>query len=78
MSHYWRDDAACLHVPPEIFFPHENDHTGRADARRICRTCPVADACLDDAIRNPADGIRAGLTRRQRGHIARTRKEPAT
>ncbi len=60
----WRDDAACLDVDPNLFFPaHVGIRGGRnmerkqaaADqtntAMQICRTCSVTAECLDYALR---------------------------
>jgi WhiB family redox-sensing transcriptional regulator len=45
----WRDDAACLHADPDLFFPISS--IGPAldqldQARRICAACPVREPCL--------------------------------
>jgi WhiB family transcriptional regulator, redox-sensing transcriptional regulator len=81
-AHDWQADAAC-HDPgidPELFFPVGT--TGPLynlqvrTAQAICWQCPVARACLHDAIRTgEREGIRGGLTPRQRGQM--TRKRPA-
>lgn len=62
----WRDHAACLGQPAEVFFPD-----GRQDtldtARELCRSCPVSTACLEEALRvRDIDGFRAGMTGRER------------
>ena len=45
----WRDDAACRHADPDLFFPI--GATGPAlrqisEAKRICRACPARTPCL--------------------------------
>ena len=45
----WRAKAACRDKDPELFFPVGN--TGAAyqqieEAKAVCRTCKVIDACL--------------------------------
>lgn len=71
----WREDAACLDVGPEPFFPPSGVST--APAVRMCRSCPVREACLADALTYPHRddyGIRGGTTRNERKLM---RKEPA-
>jgi WhiB family transcriptional regulator, redox-sensing transcriptional regulator len=64
----WRNQAGCLDVDPEIFYPLDLDPTGPAvlTAKRICAACPVRSACLDDvmALEQPGRrwGVSAGLT----------------
>lgn len=44
----WRDYAACLEFPPDMWFPEKDDPTqDAANARRICATCPVRNQCLE-------------------------------
>ena len=49
----WRAKAACRDKDPELFFPVGN--TGAAyqqieEAKAVCRTCKVIDACLKCAL----------------------------
>lgn len=50
----WRSDAACREVDPELFFPTMGDGMKLAakQAKNICKSCPVQDACLDEALAN--------------------------
>jgi WhiB family redox-sensing transcriptional regulator len=59
----WVNQAKCLEVDPEIFFPEvPSPHTSRV-ARKICQDCQVVRHCLDYAIEtNPQYGIFAGTT----------------
>jgi hypothetical protein len=44
-------------------------------ARRICRDCPVAEACLRDALETKDGfGIRGGLSPKQRTNLKKGRK----
>jgi len=55
----WRDDAACLDHPPELWFAtRTNGHRDYAWAVRICRHCPVRQPCLEDALRLEASASR--------------------
>lgn len=70
----WRDDAACLGVGPDIFFPEGEQRGGLA--KQVCAGCPiwVKQACLDEALATPYRndyGIRAGLTRHERYRMRR-------
>lgn len=87
MSHYtgsvpaharpadWRTAAACRNEDPDLFFPDGN--TGPwlvqiAQAKEICRTCPVLEECLRYAWEaKPSDGIFGGLTDAERLHLRR-------
>ena len=45
----WREDAACLHADPDLFFPIAS--LGPAldqidQAKQICAACPVREPCL--------------------------------
>lgn len=59
----WPADAACVGQPNWLFFA--TDATAKARARRLCRGCPVAQACLV-AHRDEPDGIYGGADGRQR------------
>jgi WhiB family transcriptional regulator, redox-sensing transcriptional regulator len=76
MDANWRDDAACLHADPELFFPVSM--TGPAldqvdEAKRICRTCPVCERCLAWALNvGDVSGIWGGSTEDERRALLRT------
>ena len=42
----WVQDAACLGVDPELWFPRERDSYEHHQAIRICGTCDVRTECL--------------------------------
>lgn len=57
----WVDDAACAGMDPDLFFPDRYDDPAPAVA--VCRTCPVAAACLAEALqRGERSGIWGGTT----------------
>ena len=71
----WRDQAACRHVDPDLFFPvgttgltmHQVD-----EAKRICEACPSRTPCLAWALtHNVACGIWGGTTEDERRAISR-------
>lgn len=71
----WRDDAACLHADPDLFFPigpagpglHQVDQ-----AKRICLACPVRTPCLTWALsQGVLSGIWGGTTEDERRAIRR-------
>lgn len=44
----WRNDAACLQVEPELFFPIGTAHPGpcsNGKAKAVCRRCKVVHTC---------------------------------
>lgn len=71
----WRDDAACLDVDPDLFFPIGT--TGPAlgqidEAKRICLACPVRKRCLAWALElDAASGIWGGTTEDERRALRR-------
>lgn len=71
----WSDSAACRTVNPDLF--HPGGTTGPwlrviGQAKAICRRCPVAETCLNDALaRRDQDGIRGGLTETERASLRR-------
>ena len=74
----WVDDAACVGTDPELWFPtttSEKRGDPYREARAICRTCPVVEPCLADALRVDAEhgahGMRAALTPGQRSEMRR-------
>ncbi|MFD7980270.1 WhiB family transcriptional regulator [Streptomyces sp. NPDC059071] len=65
----WQDSAACLTVGGDAFFG--GSRRDEDDARSICRSCRVLEACLTDARKREADvrerwGIAGGLSAEQR------------
>jgi WhiB family redox-sensing transcriptional regulator len=79
----WRQHAKCRDADPEMFFPEPSDAAMARAAVAVCRSCPVTEQCLADALHTgERDGIRGGLTPRQRrplltAHSARHR-QPTT
>jgi WhiB family redox-sensing transcriptional regulator len=62
----WRDDALCRQVDPELFFPRVNRPT-TAQAKQVCRRCPVRGECLAEALRRRERyGVWGGLTAAER------------
>jgi WhiB family transcriptional regulator, redox-sensing transcriptional regulator len=66
----WQKQAACRGLDPELFFPGSG---GRSlTARAVCAACPVADECLDYALRlNEKAGVWGGTTWTERRKMAR-------
>lgn len=68
----WRDLAACRQADPMIFFPSDQDASGRrytkaSAAKAVCAECVVRVECLEYAMesRQP-EGVWGGLTRSER------------
>lgn len=61
--------ASATGVLPERWTPeHEEDHVPDR-LLALCRSCPVWDACLVDAVRMNDIGYRASTTTRERRHL---------
>lgn len=67
----WQDDANCLGVDPDLFFPERGASTRKA--KEVCRGCFVRADCLEFALQNNELGIWGGLTERERRRIRRQR-----
>ena len=40
----WQDEANCLGVDPDLFFPERGAST--REAKEVCRGCVVRESCL--------------------------------
>lgn len=71
----WRTNAACRRLDGELFFPVSSrgpDYEIRvAEAKRVCRGCPVRSDCLDYALTIRPQGIWGGTTEDERRNLAR-------
>lgn len=77
----WRDRAACRNnVDPELFFPigmNAGSCAQTAQAKAVCKRCPVQQECLEWALANGCDGIWGGKTETERVRIRRGIPEKA-
>jgi len=46
----WQDQANCLGVDPDLFFPERGAST--REAKEVCRGCVVRGECLEYALAN--------------------------
>ena len=75
VDYSWQSQAACIVANGELFLgPDEERPRDRvrreALALRVCRGCPVRDACLAHALRVPErHGVWGGTTPEQRRHL---------
>ncbi|MFM7534397.1 MAG: WhiB family transcriptional regulator [Acidimicrobiales bacterium] len=68
----WQDEANCLGVDPDLFFPERGAST--REAKAVCRACAVRSECLEFALANGEKfGIWGGLSERERRRIRRQR-----
>ncbi|MCW0213186.1 MAG: WhiB family transcriptional regulator [Pseudonocardia sp.] len=70
----WRTRAACRTENPELFFPV--GATGpaplqEAEAKEVCRGCPVAMPCLEWAMDHENHGVWGGTSEDERRRIRR-------
>jgi WhiB family redox-sensing transcriptional regulator len=67
------DQASCLGLEPDMFFPGPWEDPSPAKA--VCAGCPVRQECLSAALaRREPDGIWGGLTATERRVDARRRR----
>lgn len=65
MTDKWMDDALCIDVDPELFFPERGESATRA--KRVCEGCPVIQQCLKYALdNNITDGVWGGRSSNER------------
>lgn len=71
----WRRSAACRDVDPAVFFPVGLTGTAIpqiADAKAVCRGCPVRLVCLQYALANHHDdGVWGGYDEGERRELRR-------
>lgn len=68
----WAEDANCLGVDPDLFFPERGSPSHAAKA--VCAGCVVRSDCLEYAIAHDEKwGVWGGTTGRERGRIVRAR-----
>jgi WhiB family transcriptional regulator, redox-sensing transcriptional regulator len=71
-SKAWQDQANCMGVDPDLFFPERGAST--REAKEVCRGCVVREDCLEYALSNSEKfGIWGGLSERERRKIRRRR-----
>ena len=71
----WRHRAACRGEDPEKFFPVGNSGPAviqTAEAKSVCRACPVVSACLNWALDSGQDaGVWGGMSEDERRQLKR-------
>ncbi len=68
----WYELAACRGIDPELFFAAKGDTNAIRRARAVCARCPVAAACVEEAVLSePGWGVWGGTTVRDRQRIRR-------
>lgn len=69
----WRDKAKCKGAEPEMFAPLPGT-LAEAEAVTMCWTCPVRQACLDEALAEADETtVRGGYTASGRRDLMRGR-----
>lgn len=68
----WADQGLCVNHPnQDLWFPERGAST--AEAKAICRACPVQRPCLEYAVANGEKfGIWGGKSERERRRIRRS------
>lgn len=70
----WQDQANCLGVDPDLFFPERGAST--REAKEVCKGCVVRGDCLEYALANGEKfGIWGGLSERERRRLRRQRAQ---
>lgn len=68
----WQDQANCLGVDPDLFFPERGAST--REAKEVCRGCVVRMDCLEYALDSAEKfGIWGGMSERERRRLRRAR-----
>ena len=70
----WRERGRCKGADPEVFYPEDDEDPGE-EAKAICDSCSVREACLEYAISTREKlGVWGGYTARERRRIVRQRR----
>lgn len=79
MSEDWRHRAACRNEDPELFFPTGTSGPALlqiAEAKTVCRRCPVNAECLNWALCSGQDaGVWGGMSEDERRDFKRHNTE---
>lgn len=68
-TRHWAAQGACASLNPEDFFVQGAD---QHKAKVVCRSCPVLNQCLADALDNRIEfGVWGGMTERERRRLLR-------
>lgn len=74
----WRHRAACRDEDPELFFPVGTSGPALmqiAEAKKVCRRCPVQKECLNYALETGQnDGVWGYMSEDQRRALSRKSK----
>lgn len=69
-EYHWRDDAACLGLDTEAFYPTQGETAHMA--KRVCEHCSVQAECLRYALQMGDDnGVWGGLGESERRRMVR-------
>lgn len=64
----WALDALCAQVDGDLWYPEKGEST--AEAKKICRRCPVRAECLDYAVTaGEYFGVWGGRSERERRRL---------
>lgn len=70
----WRENAACIGMDIEVFFPGENNPIKQA--QNVCRGCLVMVPCLEYALGSVSiKGVWGGASEKERKRIIRARQK---
>ncbi|MBC3193714.1 MULTISPECIES: WhiB family transcriptional regulator [Pseudonocardia] len=76
----WRHDAICRDEDPELFFPVGTSGPALmqiAEAKSVCRRCPVTESCLQWALESGQDaGVWGGMSEDERRALKRRGSRP--
>ena len=65
----WMSEANCRNADQSIF--HSDEPADIAEAKGVCRDCPLTQECLSWAIDTKNEGVAGGLTHRERRKLSR-------
>lgn len=80
----WQRHAACRSVDTSLFYYLDNERGDPRDwrlrhAKRVCRKCPVKEACLRHALEaNETHGVWGGLSEEERRQLRRSSGQQVT
>ncbi len=81
----WRERAACRGMDPDLFLLDKSESGDVPKAKAVCRSCPVREECLEEALAPvyvggnvvKTVGVWGGFSEKQRRELNKIQKVSA-
>lgn len=68
---WMHDDPLCATIGSDLFYPEKNASHHAIQAKLVCQSCHLLNACRDYAVRYETQGVWGGMTPRERAAYRR-------